>query len=62
MSTTRTPENQTNWALAYAGLLALLALAAVAVALLALVVPEVSVELPVTPIITGYPLWLHAGF
>ena len=43
-------------------LLGLLALIAVSMALLALVVPDVNIELPVTPTFTDFPISPHAGF
>ena len=54
METTR-PNNNTRQAVAPVALLVLLTLAAVSMALLALVAPDVNIELPVTPEFTFSP-------
>lgn len=63
MQTTRRPSDGTNnEVLLQATLLGILALVAVAIALLAQVVPDVTVELPVTPTFSNYPISPHTGF
>lgn len=62
METSRHARHRNHQVLYQAILLGLLALIAVAMALLALALPDVSIELPVTPTFTNYPTSPHAGF
>lgn len=62
MQTKRDQDRRSHEVLVQVILLGLLVLIAVSTALLALVVPDVSIELPVTPTFTNYPISPHAGF
>ncbi len=62
MQTKRDQDRRNHEVLVQVILLGLLVLIAVSMALLALVVPDVSIELPVTPTFTNYPISPHAGF
>lgn len=62
MQTKRDQYRRSHEVLVQVILLGLLVLIAVSMALLALIVPDVSIELPVTPTFTNYPISPHAGF
>lgn len=62
METSEPSQDRNRQILVQAALLGLLLLVAVAVALLAPTVPEVNIELPLAPTITGYPIPLRGGF
>jgi hypothetical protein len=62
MFTTQHPDDRGRRLVAQGFMLGLLVLIVLAFALLALTIPEVMVELPVTPTSPDFPISPHAGF